>query len=88
MNWLVAIPADVVKSRLQSAPNGTYSGMKMNNLRLYFTVKLVFQKAINQSRDIELNWFVCVGTIDCLQQLLKEDGAKGLYRGAVPVLLR
>ena len=25
-NWLVAIPADVVKSRLQSAPSGTYSG--------------------------------------------------------------
>jgi len=27
-NWLVAIPADVVKSRLQSAPTGTYSGTK------------------------------------------------------------
>lgn len=53
INWLVAIPADVVKSRLQCAPNGTYSG-----------------------------------TVDCLRQLLKEDGAKGLYRGAVPVLLR
>jgi hypothetical protein len=26
-NWLVAIPADVVKSRLQTAPEGVYSGM-------------------------------------------------------------
>merc|ERR1712107_225000 len=25
-NWLVAIPMDVVKSRLQAAPEGTYSG--------------------------------------------------------------
>jgi len=25
-NWLVAIPADVVKNRLQAAPEGTYSG--------------------------------------------------------------
>ncbi len=25
-NWLVAIPADVVKSRLQTAPEGVYSG--------------------------------------------------------------
>ncbi|XP_023345730.1 mitochondrial carnitine/acylcarnitine carrier protein isoform X2 [Eurytemora carolleeae] len=52
-NWLVAIPADVVKSRLQSAPTGTYSG-----------------------------------TMDVLRKLLAEDGARGLYKGAVPVLLR
>jgi solute carrier family 25 carnitine/acylcarnitine transporter 20/29 len=25
-NWLVAIPMDVVKSRLQAAPEGTYTG--------------------------------------------------------------
>ena len=25
-NWVVAIPMDVVKSRLQAAPEGTYSG--------------------------------------------------------------
>jgi len=52
-NWLVAIPADVVKSRLQSAPEGKYSG-----------------------------------TVDVLTKLLREDGARGLYKGAVPVLLR
>ncbi|XP_046406831.1 mitochondrial carnitine/acylcarnitine carrier protein-like [Ischnura elegans] len=27
-NWLVAIPADVLKSRLQTAPEGTYSGVR------------------------------------------------------------
>jgi len=27
-NWLVAIPADVLKSRLQAAPEGTYSGLR------------------------------------------------------------
>jgi solute carrier family 25 carnitine/acylcarnitine transporter 20/29 len=26
-NWAVAIPADVLKSRLQSAPEGTYKGL-------------------------------------------------------------
>ena len=26
-NWLVAIPADVVKSRLQAAPAGKYTGI-------------------------------------------------------------
>jgi len=52
-NWLVAIPADVVKSRLQAAPYGKYSG-----------------------------------TMHVLKELLKQDGVRGLYRGAVPVLLR
>jgi solute carrier family 25 carnitine/acylcarnitine transporter 20/29 len=27
LNWLIAIPADVVKSRLQTAPDGTYRGV-------------------------------------------------------------
>lgn len=27
-NWLVGMPADVLKSRLQTAPEGTYTGMK------------------------------------------------------------
>jgi len=52
-NWLVAIPADVVKSRLQSAPEGVYSG-----------------------------------TMDVLRQLLRKEGVRALYKGAVPVLLR
>jgi solute carrier family 25 carnitine/acylcarnitine transporter 20/29 len=34
-NWLVAIPADVVKSRLQTAPDGVYSGQ---NKTVTFTV--------------------------------------------------
>ena len=35
-NWLVAIPADVVKSRLQSAPEGTYSGIEKHNFIFLF----------------------------------------------------
>ena len=27
-NWMVAIPVDVVKSRLQAAPEGTYTGAR------------------------------------------------------------
>ena len=30
----------------------------------------------------------CLGTMDVLRKLLAEDGARGLYKGAVPVLLR
>jgi len=26
-NWVVAIPPDVIKSRIQTAPNGTYNGV-------------------------------------------------------------
>ena len=31
-NWLVAIPADVVKSRLQAAPYGKYTGKNYINI--------------------------------------------------------
>ena len=53
-NWMVAIPADVLKSRLQTAPEGTYP----NGIR------------------------------DVFKQLMKEEGAKALYKGATPVFLR
>ncbi len=42
-NWLVAIPADVVKSRLQAAPAGKYTGIitfkqnyNLSNCQSYF----------------------------------------------------
>lgn len=53
-NWIIAIPPDVLKSRLQAAPEGTYPG----------------------------------GLRDVLSVLLKEEGVRGLYKGAVPVFLR
>ena len=31
---------------------------------------------------------VYLGTIDVLRHLLKDEGARGLYKGCVPVLLR
>jgi solute carrier family 25 carnitine/acylcarnitine transporter 20/29 len=52
-NWAIAIPQDVLKSRLQTAPEGKYSGLK-----------------------------------DVFQQLIKEEGVKGLYRGWLPVMMR
>lgn len=53
LNWIVAIPSDVLKSRQQTAPPGKYSGF-----------------------------------LDVLKQTLANDGIKGLYKGAAPVLLR
>lgn len=53
LNWIVAIPSDVLKSRQQTAPPGKYSGF-----------------------------------LDVLRQTLANDGIKGLYKGAAPVLLR
>lgn len=52
-NWLVAIPPDVLKSRLQAAPEGTYTG-----------------------------------ATDVFKKLMKNEGPRSLYKGAVPVLLR
>merc|ERR1711971_261181 len=52
-NWLVAIPPDVLKSRLQAAPEGTYTG-----------------------------------AMDVFRKLMKNEGPRSLYKGAVPVLLR
>jgi solute carrier family 25 carnitine/acylcarnitine transporter 20/29 len=54
LNWTVAIPADVLKSRLQTAPEGSYPN----------------------------------GVRDVFKQLIKEEGIKGLYKGATPVFLR
>jgi len=53
-NWIIAIPPDVLKSRLQAAPEGTYPG----------------------------------GLRDVFRVLMKEEGIRGLYKGAVPVFLR
>jgi len=52
-NWTVAIPADVVKSRLQTAPPGTYKG-----------------------------------TMDCVTQLIRQDGYGALFKGLGPAMLR
>lgn len=52
-NWIIAIPADVVKSRLQSAPEGKYTGVR-----------------------------------DVFRHLMREEGVRALYKGAVPVMLR
>lgn len=54
LNWMVAIPADVLKSRLQTAPEGTYPK----------------------------------GVRDVFRHLIREEGIKGLYKGATPVFLR
>jgi len=53
-NWLVALPPDILKSRLQTAPEGTYPK----------------------------------GVRSVLPQLLREEGALALWRGAGPVFVR
>eukprot|EP00003_Mantamonas_plastica_P004721 TRINITY_DN1375_c0_g1_i2.p1 TRINITY_DN1375_c0_g1~~TRINITY_DN1375_c0_g1_i2.p1 ORF type:complete len:256 (-),score=57.50 TRINITY_DN1375_c0_g1_i2:1129-1896(-) len=52
-NWLIALPADTLKSRYQTAPIGTYSG-----------------------------------SMDCLKQLIKNDGPQALFRGFTPIMVR
>ena len=54
MNWVVAIPPDVLKSRLQISGEGKYP----NGIR------------------------------DVFKELIREEGVRGLYRGATPVFLR
>lgn len=54
LNWLVAIPVDVLKSQLQAAPEGTYK----NGIREVFT------------------------------RMMRTEGVQGLYRGAIPILIR
>jgi hypothetical protein len=44
-NWLVAIPADVVKSRLQTAPEGVYSGMTGNTISFHQNSKPLLKRA-------------------------------------------
>merc|ERR1712045_171995 len=52
-NWSVALPPDVLKSRLQSAPEGQFKN-----------------------------------TMDVFRHLMKEQGPKGLFKGAGPVMTR
>ncbi len=54
IQWIPAVPFDVLKSRLQTAPEGAYPG----------------------------------GLIDVLKVLIKEEGVRGLYKGAVPLMIR
>jgi solute carrier family 25 (mitochondrial carnitine/acylcarnitine transporter), member 20/29 len=51
--WIYMLPADTIKSRIQSAEPGQYSGM-----------------------------------MDCVRQLIKNEGYGALYRGIGPVFLR
>lgn len=53
MNWVVALPPDVLKSNFQTAAEGRYSGL-----------------------------------LDVLRTLLKEEGARALFKGLSAVMLR
>eukprot|EP01095_Lingulamoeba_sp_RSL-Kostka_P014074 TRINITY_DN600_c0_g1_i1.p1 TRINITY_DN600_c0_g1~~TRINITY_DN600_c0_g1_i1.p1 ORF type:complete len:296 (+),score=91.99 TRINITY_DN600_c0_g1_i1:63-950(+) len=52
-NWIVSIPPDVIKSRIQTAPEGKYKGV-----------------------------------VDCVKQLIKNEGVMAMYKGVGPVMLR
>lgn len=54
LNWVIALPIDVLKSQYQTAPEGKFK----NGIRSVFP------------------------------HMMRTDGVRGLYRGAVPILLR
>lgn len=47
MNWVVAIPPDVLKSRYQIAPDGKYNG-----------VRDVFKEIVRREREREVYMYV------------------------------
>ncbi|XP_063065659.1 mitochondrial carnitine/acylcarnitine carrier protein [Engraulis encrasicolus] len=53
LNWVIALPPDVLKSNFQTAADGRYRGV-----------------------------------MDVLRELLREEGARGLYKGITAVMLR
>ena len=74
-NWLVAIPPDVLKSRLQTAPEGKYpNGMYLDHL--------------NRSSLFKVLFGFLPGIRDVFKHLVKEEGIAAIYKGTAPVMLR
>ena len=71
--WTVAIPADVLKSRYQSAPEGTYTG-----------IMDVYSQA---NCELECAWKRAASTCGCVPWFLKEyynehqESTSAVYRG-------
>ena len=78
-NWLVAIPMDVVKSRLQAAPE-VRTGHDLDRRQSLGSSVTCFTDLRPQG--------TYTGAVDVLKQLLAKEGPRALWKGAVPVLMR
>ena len=79
-NWLVAIPMDVVKSRLQVRRVIIIKFTMTMMMRIHFWHDKKTTQAAPEG--------TYTGAIDVLKQLLKNEGPVALYKGCVPILLR
>ena len=79
-NWMVALPPDVLKSRLQTGKIGINS-LKIMQMTCHF-IKMNHSNAFS-APDGQYN-----GVRDVLRQILKTEGVGAMYKGAVPVMLR
>ena len=82
-NWLVAIPMDVVKSRLQVRAVIIIMSVIMLTMMIRIRSCLAWQDWIQAAPE-----GTYTGAIDVLKQLLKNEGPVALYKGCVPILLR
>ena len=74
-NWAVAIPPDVLKSRLQTAPEGIH----INKFIIWMFSKFYNQLKIGKYPN---------GVRDVFRTLIKEEGITAMYKGCTPVFLR
>lgn len=80
-NWSVSIPIDTVKSRIQTFPAGTYTGM-VDCAR--------YIRRHTQSPILPLQPYSPLGLAPLAfsRKLIAEEGAATLFRGFGPVMLR
>lgn len=87
-NWSVSIPIDTVKSRIQTFPAGTYTGMAdcarytQHNTTQHNTQSLIpFPSNLTHSP-------LGLAPLAFSRKLIAEEGAATLFRGFGPVMLR
>lgn len=86
-NWIIAIPPDVLKSRLQTGkidvtPVILQKMSKRPNVMI-FIIHIYFFLTEKAPEGTYPN-----GVRDVFKVLMREEGVRALYRGAVPVFLR
>ncbi len=107
-NWMVAIPPDVLKSRLQTGKDVCTTVMKVSSTYLRMQVQervcshscgglhtKYVQPYTPGAKLHSTESFLLPapegkysGVVDVFRHLMKEEGVRAMYRGAVPVMLR